>query len=94
MLDKSWQTRADKYSKDIQSVKKGDNLTPEDSAKLDYLSGASDYQAKLLDALDKFSAMTVDEVFQHNGKLYVSLPDVIALTEGLYAETIYTEVDE
>lgn len=55
-----------------------------------YLIGVMDFRNRAIEALDIFEALSVDPVYRgenKNGKpvMYVSLQDVIALMEGLYA---------
>lgn len=78
-LDKSWRVRAKQRCK-----------TP--YGRQGYFCGAHDFRERILTTLEIFSALSNREVFLHKKELYVSLPDVIKIIEGLYAKTKYTKV--
>lgn len=57
-----------------------------------YLRGVNDFRDKALEALEHFSAITIDQPVLVGNKIYVSQEDVIRLIEGLYAETKMTKM--
>lgn len=81
-LHTSWTDKALKRS----DLKRG--------AASNYILGVIDFRSKALDALDKFTMMTLDEPVLVDDKVYVCLDDVVRLVEGLYAETVTVCIDD
>ena len=59
-----------------------------------YYEGASNFQKRLLDGLNKFPVITLDKVFKDNGTTYVILDDVIEFVTDLYAKDFVEETKE
>ncbi len=79
-IHKSWEKQGNK--------KFGDDYYTSEHA---YVEGANDFRMRALEALEMFTALSVDEPIIYKDKIYVSQSDVIILIEGLYAETTKTK---